>query len=297
MRVESNYGGCFSRSHPLPSFFVIGPPRTATTWLYEVLQEFTVLPNPTKETRFFDLHFHRGLDWYLAHFPHAGGEARWGEVAPTYFASALARERIARVIPDAKVVCIFRNPVERVISLYRVKRAYGMLPWTFEQAILNDPELLESGKYVNHLIAWQRTFGPAAVLPTIYDDLRDKPQTYLNVLADFIGSPRFLLTPTQLNRVYSSENMTHPRHYYCTHGATAVADWCKARRLDHLVSIVKKSPFIKLVLGGGQAFAELSSDFSGMLYEHFRPDVEELESILKRDFPDWKAPRSQTQAA
>src|SRR3981081_2037483 len=56
-------------SGTLPSFFVIGPPRTGTTWLYEILRERTLLPAPTKETRFFDTHFHRGVEWYRSHFP------------------------------------------------------------------------------------------------------------------------------------------------------------------------------------------------------------------------------------
>jgi hypothetical protein len=68
------------------------------------------------------------LNWYLAHFPASPEKQTMGEVAPTYFASARARERIAKLIPDAKVVCVFRNPVERVLSLYRLKRAYGMFP-------------------------------------------------------------------------------------------------------------------------------------------------------------------------
>src|SRR5258705_10557350 len=53
----------------LPSFFVIGPPRTGTTWLYEVLRNRALLPGPTKETRFFDTHFNRGMEWNRAHFP------------------------------------------------------------------------------------------------------------------------------------------------------------------------------------------------------------------------------------
>jgi hypothetical protein len=87
-------------------------------------------PSPTKETRFFDNHFDRGLEWYHAHFLTSTEDRLVGEVAPTYFASNQARERIAKTIPHAKVVCIFRDPVERVVSLYRLKRAYGMIPWS-----------------------------------------------------------------------------------------------------------------------------------------------------------------------
>ena len=87
-----------------------------------------------------------------------------GEVAPTYFVSHQARERIAKTIPHAKVVCIFRDPVDRVVSLYRLKRAYGMIPWSFEEAITRDPELLESSKYGANLKAWLHTLGPDQVL-------------------------------------------------------------------------------------------------------------------------------------
>src|ERR1700753_1105916 len=73
------------RALRLPSFIVVGPPRTGTTWIHEVLHRHATLPGPTKETRFFDLHFTRGLKWYLSHFSKANEGRPLGEVAPTYF--------------------------------------------------------------------------------------------------------------------------------------------------------------------------------------------------------------------
>jgi hypothetical protein len=280
-----------------PSFFVIGPPRTGTSWLHEVLREHALLPRLSKETRFFDTHFHRGIKWYHAHYPKPAPGRCVGEVAPTYFASTHARERIVRLNPQARVICTFRHPVERVLSLYRVKRAYGMIPWSFEEAITRDPELTDSGRYATHLKAWQCAFGRDRVLVTLYDDLRDQPQSYIDVLADFIGVARFSLTPSQIQRVYASDHMTHPRNYFRTWGATAVANWCKARRLDRIVTAVKRSPMLKLFVGGGPPFAELSSDLSHKLYELFRPEVEQLEALLNRDFSAWKCPQHSLQVS
>ena len=111
----------FSDENAIPStFFVVGPPRTGTSWLHEVLRRHTNLPGPTKETRFFDLHFQRGVKWYRGHFPNLRPDRLSGEVAPTYFASPDARRRIAQTVPTAKLIFIFRNPVQRVVSLYRV---------------------------------------------------------------------------------------------------------------------------------------------------------------------------------
>jgi hypothetical protein len=274
----------------LPSFFIIGPPRTGTTWLHEVLGKRSILPSPVKETRFFDVHFQRGLEWYRAHFRRSAGEAV-GEVAPTYFASDEARERLIRTFPEARIICIFRDPVERIISHYRVKRAYGMLAWDLEQAIRRDPELIESSKYATHLKAWQRTFGRDQVVATLYDDLRDQPQTYVDSLADVVGMPRFPLSPIETTQVHSSKSLTLPRSYPLTRSATLTAEWCKARRLHSIVWLVKSSPLKRLLLGGGPPFAQLPAKALSRLYERFRPEVEDLEAVLNRDLSAWKYPR------
>src|SRR5579863_4485529 len=211
----------------LPSFFIVGPPRTGSSWLHEVLSSHALLPSPSKETRFFDTHFHRGLRWYVAHYVKPEESRRMGEVAPTYFASAAARERIAQIVPEAKIVCVFRNPVDRIVSLYRLKRAYGLIPWDFEEAVERDPELMESSKYATTLRLWQRSFGARNILAGIYDDLRDNPQAFVDEVADFIGVPRFALLDWQFGFVHDSERMTHPRNYYGTRTATRMADWLK----------------------------------------------------------------------
>jgi hypothetical protein len=177
----------------LPSFFIIGPPRTGTSWLHSVLRQRAWLSDPTKETRFFDRHFDRGLEWYRSHYRQADSGRRIGEVAPTYFASPEARVRIARLMPQAKIVCTFRNPVDRVLSLYRLKRAYGLIPWSFEEALVEDPELMESSRYGTHLEAWLQTFGSKQVMVTIYEDMLDDPQGYLDQLTDFVDVPRVKL--------------------------------------------------------------------------------------------------------
>ncbi len=276
------------KSPALPSFFIIGPPRTGTTWLHNVLSESAWLPHPTKETRFFDKHFDRGLGWYGWQYRRASEGRAIGEVAPTYFASGPARERIARLIPHAKIVCTFRNPVDRIISLYRLKRAYGLIPWPFDEALARDPELMESSRYAAHLKAWKRALGNSQVMATVHDDIQTDPQTYLDVVADFVGIPRLKLAPSQVRHVLTSEDMTEPRHYYWTHGAILMADWARKKRLDAIVSAAKRLGAMKVFVGGGRAFVELSSSQREKLRVLFRPEVDELEAMLNRDLSAWK---------
>jgi len=278
----------------LPFFFIVGPPRTGTSWLHEVLQPHTCLPR-VKETRFFDERFHRGVAWYRGNYPDS--DLPMGEIGPTYFASPTARQRIAELVPDAKVVCIFRNPVDRIRSHYRLKRAYAMIPWGFEEALVKDSELMESSKYATYLKSWQQTFGEANVSALLYDDLKDNPQFFVDQLADFIGISRFRLAPSQASHVHSSEPLTQPRSYYRTRGAGFLADWFKAHRFDRLVAAAKRSPLNSWFLGGGAHFTEMSPQVVSNLYEQCRPEVEELENMLGRDLGGWKYQESRMLSA
>jgi hypothetical protein len=246
------------------------------------------LPTAIKETRFFDVHYHRGWEWYRAHYPETSAHQFAGEIAPTYFASAAARERIVHTISNAKVACIFRDPIARIESLYRVKCAYGMTGGSFEEALLRDPELLESSRYATHLKAWRNALGEDRVLALLYDDLCQSPQAFLNGLADFIGLERFVLAPSEMRRVRASASLTRPRNYQRTHAAILLANWCKCRGLHRIVAAVRKSPLSRLCLGGGPPFPPVSSATKGKLYGLLRPEIEELEVLLQHDLAPWK---------
>jgi len=275
-------------SQKLPNFFVVGPPRTGTSWLHTVLSQCAWLSHPTKETRFFDKNFDRGLDWYAAHYKRAVGGRAVGEVAPTYFASSSARERIAKLIPSARIVCIFRNPVERVVSLYRLKRAYGWIHWTFEDALVRDPELMESSRYAAHLKSWLETFGSSQVMATLHDDMEADAQSYLDRLVDFVGACRIQLEPKHAKHVLASESLTQPRHYRWTRCALWLAEWSKRRRLDGVVATAKRIGAHRMFVGGGAPFPELSIADKKKLADRFRPEVDRLEAMLNRDLSAWK---------
>src|SRR5258706_244878 len=243
----------------------------------------------TKETRLFDVHFHRGVNWYRRHYVNSGIAGPMGEIAPTYFASAKACHRIQSLVPAAKIVCVFRDPVERIVSLYRLKRAYGMIPWSFEDAILRDSELMESSRYATYLKIWQQAFGKDRVYTAFFDDLRTDPQGFVNVLADFISIPRFSLTAPELTSLHTSSTMTHPRSYRRPRHANQLADWLKARQLGRIVKVVRTSPLGKLFLGGGQAFAMPSPESLQVVHELFPNEIDKLEISSVRNLSACKS--------
>ena len=284
---ESRASAC---TGTLPSFLVLGPPRTGTTWLYDVLRSRALLPSLTKETRFFDVHFDRGLGWYSDHFSANPEHRVVGEIAPTYFASPQACARVASSLPNSRLIIIFRNPIQRLISLYRLKRAYGLHAWDFDTALERDPELLASSLYATHLRTWQSYFAPEQISIHFFEDLIADPQAFLDNICAFTLIPPFQLNEFERGKVFSAAKMTEPRMYAATRAAQSVADWCKARRLDRVVHRLRNSRVFNLLVGGGNPLPPIPCESLARVHEQLLPETEELERLTGRDLTAWKVP-------
>jgi hypothetical protein len=115
--------------HLKPEFIIIGAQKAGTTSLYDYLvQHPCVAPARTKEVHFFDHHFARGMGWYARRFPTKGEAQRagaplghpiiTGEASPFYLYHPHAPRRIRETLPQAKLIVLLRNPVDRAYSHY-----------------------------------------------------------------------------------------------------------------------------------------------------------------------------------
>jgi lipopolysaccharide transport system ATP-binding protein len=125
----------------LPDFVVIGTQKGGTSFFYRLLSNHPLVrPAATKELHFFDRNkvFDRGEDWYRRCFPESarvGGQRTvTGESSPSYLFSAQVPARMAEVIPDAKLVALLRNPIDRAYSHYQMQVRRGTEERSFEEA-------------------------------------------------------------------------------------------------------------------------------------------------------------------
>lgn len=140
-RLQWNAGRAYRRltagSRVLPSFLIIGAAKCGTTSLYNyLLQHPQVLPCFTKEVHYFDYYYHKGENWYRSHFPllseadrcrkSTGLSCITGESSPYYLAHPLAPERVKGDLPDVKLICMLRNPVDRAISSFNNQVRLGI---------------------------------------------------------------------------------------------------------------------------------------------------------------------------
>ena len=135
------WGRATAGARPLPDFLVLGAQKAGTTALYAYLRRHPGIAGPAwKEVSFFDRHWERGVRWYRGNFPLRSGGRIVGEASPSYLFHPLAPERIYAVCPEAKLIAILRDPVERAFSHYQHEVALGREPLTFEDALAAEDE-------------------------------------------------------------------------------------------------------------------------------------------------------------
>jgi len=276
----------------LPDFIGVGPPRTATTWLHEVLSGHVGLPEGVKETDFFVWQYSKGLEWYAAHFRNSLPDRPIGEFSPNYFVGTQTRERIAKDLPGCKIICTLRDPVERTYSHYRKMREGEYFSGSFEECLEKRPDALEWSKYATHVGAWRRLFGAERVLVLIQDDLKASPRNFLDQACDFIGIPRISLANSASQDKLVNAIPSLPRNPRLARTARIVRDRLQKRGSYGLVNLFKKTGLRNFLFSGGPGFEPIRAETDARLRQFFRSEVEALEGMLGRDLSAWKRGRS-----
>ena len=116
-------------SGSLPNLIIIGAMKCGTTALHMYLDLHPQIEMSShKELNFFvsDKRWDRGIDWYAENFT-KGSPVR-GESSPWYTTYPIRvgiPDRMHALIPEAKLIYVVRDPVERIISNYQHHLASG----------------------------------------------------------------------------------------------------------------------------------------------------------------------------
>jgi lipopolysaccharide transport system ATP-binding protein len=188
-----------------PNLFVIGASKCGTTSLHEYLAMHPdVVMSTFKEPGYFVDEFHRepcvrpaadsgvdALDLYRNLFPGAEQKRYAGESTTNY--AALPRfqgvaERICRFNPDARLIYVVRDPVERAIS------HYWYWAMTCEEtlgdplrAIQENPAYCDVSDYALQLREYLRFFPRDQIHIMTAEDLRDDTARSMAQLFEWLG--------------------------------------------------------------------------------------------------------------
>jgi hypothetical protein len=152
--VSVQVGAVTASRRQLPSFILVGAQRAGTTSLFRAFMSHPLIysANYHKGVNYFDVNYERGLSWYQGHFPtvasmrrrtrEAGGEPITFEASGYYMFHPCAAERLAKDLPNLKILAMLRDPVERAYSAHKHELARGYETEHFERALELEDERL-----------------------------------------------------------------------------------------------------------------------------------------------------------
>jgi hypothetical protein len=195
-----------------PAWLGIGAQRSGTTWFTDLLTQHPQVglgTNGKKEQHL--LHKvadgREPADAYLDLFPADG--VRRGEWTPQSLRHASAPAAAARHVPDAPVLVLLREPVERFRSAMRLHAtrfaATGKSSWPYPVPITVQTW---TGFYADQLAAWAHHVGRDRMRVMVYETVRADPQAYADEVWRSLG-----LDPVPLRDVDSAS------------GSSSRADW------------------------------------------------------------------------
>ena len=172
LRLPERHGWPLGRLR-LPHFVGLGTQKGGTTSLQRLLEQHpgVYLP-PCKEVHYFTLHSEEPARWYAEHYRDARLGQRRGDITPFYLFHPKVPARIRALLPQARMIVLLRDPVERALSQVFHARRHGFEELDVVDALAAEHERLTAGntysfqkhsyvarsRYLEQLIAMKHCF-------------------------------------------------------------------------------------------------------------------------------------------
>ena len=296
----------------LPTFLIIGAPRSGTTALYEGLKAHRDVFLPTlKEPLFFlrDQRAHRLYSpagaapadqaiatWedYVALFKEGASLPARGDASTLYLYDAHAAQRIADRLPSVRMIALLRDPVSRAYSQYSLHRLRGTEPLpSFEDALAHEPARIlgrwspfwlyrDVGRYAGQLNRYFKLMGRERLLVLLQEDLAQRPtETYLRIFR-FLGIPAERAAVPELRSVNASGQA---RNELAAHLVRSRSPWVRAAR--RILPAAARRQLRGLLT---KPAPEMAPATARELRAFYRDDILETSRLLGRDLSHWLDP-------
>jgi Sulfotransferase family len=275
-----------------PTFVVIGAMKAGTVSLSHYLDEhpdvFLGRGGVFGEPNFFvaERNWPRGRGWYESLFDGAGGVAALGECSPSYtMAPAFSGvpERMAQVIPNARLVYVVRDPIARMQSMYMHQVSAGRERRRPEVALLDDRYLAPS-QYGFQLAAFLDHFDRSQLLVIASEVLRERPREALSAVFDHLAVDPAAVDLDQRHRDHRSVDKPVPRLHDLKWLPRRQVRLDPRRRPDQRTGLSRRLTTRR----ARPDDSAISPEFRDQLAESLAPDLRRFEHLLGYQVPsDW----------
>ncbi|MGI0014250.1 MAG: sulfotransferase family protein, partial [Nitrososphaera sp.] len=190
-----------------PNFFIVGAPKAGTTSLYYYLKKTPgIFMSSVKEPNYFACNIVASSTFdvitnkheYLGLFRNSDKHIAVGEASVCYLWDPSAPMLIKASVPDARIIILLRDPIERAFSDYLMRKKYGGDNASFYTELVLDSLrteklfgscalYVELGMYYEQVKRYFEHFGRDRVMVIIFEEfIKNKQDTLKNVLS-FLG--------------------------------------------------------------------------------------------------------------
>ncbi len=307
-----------------PNFFVVGAAKAGTTALAGYLERHPqVYMSPIKEPNHFSqdikldefelfykshhkrfkikeylaspvlekrhIEFVPDRDDYLQLFRDAGDLKAVGEASTTYLYSEVAAAEIHQKIPNAKIIMILRDPVERAFSHYKMDRSGGVVSGTFREEFDKDISAKKKGWGITHLYRelglyhdqvkrYLDLFPKEQIQIYLYEDWVADNQAVLDDLAAFLG-----ISPFNVEQIVRNQIAVMPV-------SGRLLKFLRYSGLRSVLSRLLPSAFREQLKKGfyKKDTLWLCEDEKRQVYQFFKEDIDQLEKLIGKELCQWK---------
>lgn len=285
-------------------FVWIWAPKAWTTWIAKMLgQHPNVFIPETKELHYFNkwywenptidnYNFDKPIDWYTDFFKDASSSQIIWEFTPAYIYDIIAPKKIYTHNPDIKIIVILRNPLERITSHYNFYRQR----WVFtNESILelleSQNHIIEKSKYYAQLRVYFEIFPEENIKVVYHEDLKDNNIKVLKDIQSFLR-----LEPHIPENINQRSNVTWtPKYKYLNNILYKTKFLLRKHKLNFIFDISRNIWLSDMIerIRSKKTWEKytpiiLNPEEKIILYNYLKEDINNLETLLQKDFSHWK---------
>jgi sulfotransferase family protein len=277
-----------SEAGRLPNLLVIGAMKCGTTSLHYYLDQHPdIAMSKVKEINFFlegHGHWDKGVPWYESHFD-GSAEVR-GESSTSYTKypqRSGVPERMRSLLPDAKLIYILRDPIERTVShyLHAYHRSREKRPIAEALRSLSDNPYVDPSRYHMQLERYLEHYPLSQILILTTEELREAPQVTLGRAVEFLD-----LAPVRFEAL-TKANVSERRGR--NNPLSRLSETYRAKRIARsfpqpVIEVVK---FVNARLSRKVQRPSLDPETRRALVDFLRDDVTRLRALTGNSYEKW----------
>ncbi|MGN6616906.1 MAG: sulfotransferase family protein [Ilyomonas sp.] len=286
-----------------PNFFIVGAPKAGTTSLYHYLEQHPeIYMSPIKETNYFSrpeinssgLFYKKKNEWtidqYAEQFEGLTTEKAIGEASVSYLFYPNVPYKIKQFNPDAKIIIMLRNPIDRGFSHYLMDRRVGFTNLSYEDIVYRKEfeknntrffyqQYVELGMYYSQIKRYLDIFSPEKVKILYFEDVIKDIEMVVKEVYKFLGvDDKFMAeTEKKFNTFQSAKSPLIAKLY---------AQKRIRKVIKRLVGIGGEA-LMKRFLFSRENKPVMSPNLKRELIDIYKADVLKTGELLNKDLSNW----------